>query len=132
MMSDRHWQRFKDWRVFKVFILRKCTSDTCAATISAISSYVFPVAVNASVRVDSPENKVQKTPMIRQSLSINIWTVNMIWKHFNKQSCSFLLWYPLVLKTDDRFWNAFPICRYSFCNAVGLKTEFLYLGQITK
>jgi len=45
-------------------------------------------------------------------------------KHFNKQSCSFLRGYPLVLKTDDRFWNAFPICRYSFCNAVGLKAEF--------
>lgn len=47
---------------FEVFILRKCTSDTCPATISAISSYVFPVAVNASVRVDSPENMERKTP----------------------------------------------------------------------
>lgn len=46
--------------ISEVFILRKCTSDTCPATMSAISSYVFPVAVNASVRVDSPKNKVQK------------------------------------------------------------------------
>ncbi len=30
------------------------SSDTCPSTSSAISSYVFPVALNASVRVDSP------------------------------------------------------------------------------
>ncbi len=122
MRSTWHWWRFKDWTVcWSIHVRKYCLLIPVLQRVLLFPHTFFLLhSMLPSELIHLKIKHINKTWLDNRKYCI------CLWENFNEQSSSFLLGYALLLKTDDRFWNAFPICRYSFCNAVGLKAEDFY------